>query len=201
MSEKKEEKSDGKKGGSKMPVIAAVVLVLAGGGFFMMKGKGSDKPKVKKIELGEPITLKEILVNLKGTDSYLKTEIALQPLKDFKKEEIEKNAALINDAIIVRLKSKQLSQLNTPEDLSQLKREIAEDVNAVLPKEEKKSEEDSSDEETDGKKKKSSDESDSSDSSDKVDSADSKDKTDGEEPAKPVKSESTANTIRTRAQS
>ena len=190
MSEKKAEAAEGKaKGGSKMPVIAVAALVLAGGGFFMMKGKG-DKPKVKKIELGAAVTLKEILVNLKGGDTYLKTEIALQAVKEFQAKEIEENAALINDAIILRLKSKTPQDLDSVDKLKDLKREIEEDVNSILPKKEgehKEGEEGGDAEKKDGEESK--------DAKDSKDSKDSEDKghekaTDKKKPAKPSKYDS-----------
>lgn len=115
----------------------------------MMKGKGDKDKGPKKIELGEPVVLKEILVNLAGdTDTYLKTEIALQCDKTYDPKELEKDAPIINNAIILILKGKKPSELKDLDGLRKLQREIAKKVNEALPpkegeekdsKEEKKS--------------------------------------------------------------
>ena len=122
-----------KKKGGKLPMIVALVLFLAGGGFFVMKGKGNaapKKPEAPALGVTEPI--KEMLVNLSGGNSYLKIEVALQMVKDFKKEELEKNKEAITDSILLCLKSKKLSDIQTMDQLRDLKKEIAEGVNKIL---------------------------------------------------------------------
>ena len=132
--EAKEAPAEGKKkGGSKLPMIVALVMFLAGGGFFMMKGKGA--PAAKKVEapvLGAIEPVKEMLVNLAGGTSYLKIEVALHMVKDFKKEELEKNKEAVTDSILLCLKSKKLSDIQSPDQLKALKEEIAENVNKIL---------------------------------------------------------------------
>lgn len=166
MAEAKEEAP--KKKGGKLPVIIAVAVVLAGGGFFMMKGKGKeDKPK--KVELGEPVVLKEILVNLADGETYLKTEIGLQCDKTFDAKELEKDAPIVNNAIILILKSKKPSELKDLNGLRKLQREIAAKVNAALPKkegEDSKDSKDSKDDSKDDKKSKKSSDADSKNSKD-----------------------------------
>ena len=157
MSEAKEE-APKKKGGGKLPIIAAVAIVLAGGGFFMTKGKGDKKEAPKKIELGEPVVLKEILVNLADGDTYLKTEIALQCEKTYDAKELEKLSPIINNTIILILKTKKPKELMDLNGLRKLQREIATKVNAALPPKEG---EEKKDEKKDDKK---SDEKDSKDS-------------------------------------
>jgi len=136
---KKDDKGEGKpakKGGiGKLLVIVVVALVLAGGGYFMMShGKDTKHKGTKKVELGEGIPLKELLVNLSDGQTYLKTEIGLVCLKDFSKDAIDKNSILINDAIIMRLKSKSPQDLSTQAGLKLLKRQLCADINSVLPK-------------------------------------------------------------------
>ncbi len=138
-----------KKGGSKLPMIVALVMFLAGGGFFVMKGKGNAAPKkVEAPALGAIEPVKEMLVNLAGGTSYLKIEVALHMVKDFKKEELEKSKEAVTDSILLCLKSKKLSDIQSPEQLRSLKKELADDVNKILePKgaEKDKSKDDSKD--------------------------------------------------------
>lgn len=122
-----------KKKGGKLPIILSLVILLAGGGFFVMKGRGASatkQPEVPALGAIEPV--KEMLVNLAGNQAYLRAEIGLHVVKDFKKEEFEANKEAVTDAIIGRLKSKKLSDIQTPEQMMQLKREIAEDVNKIF---------------------------------------------------------------------
>jgi flagellar basal body-associated protein FliL len=139
MSDEKKEESpaaeEGKKKGGKMPIIVAVVLLLAGGGYFMKAKSAKPKPKVEAPKLGEVVDVKELLVNLAANSGYLKTEISLQLAKDAKKEELEKNKAAIADALNLRLKSKRLSDIQTIDQLHELKREIASDLNKILNRE------------------------------------------------------------------
>lgn len=156
--EAKEAPAEGKKkGGSKLPMIVALVMFLAGGGFFMMKGKGAPAPKkVEAPVLGAIEPVKEMLVNLAGGSSYLKIEVALHMVKDFKKEELEKNKEAVTDSILLCLKSKKLTDIQSPDQLKALKEEIAENVNKILeagkdPKEAEKDAEKAKDPETDKK--------------------------------------------------
>ncbi len=122
-----------KKKGNALPLIVALVLFVAGGGFFMMKSKGGDAPKKHEApSLGTIEPVKEILVNLAGGGSYLKAEISLHMVKDFKKEDLDKNMPAVSDAIILCLKSKRLADIQNAGQLSALKREIAGNVNAIL---------------------------------------------------------------------
>lgn len=124
-----------KKGGGKLPIILALVIVLLGGGFFVMSKRGHKKPKVEAPKLGETVPLKEFLVNLSGDGTYLKTEISLQLSKEGKKEEVEKNDGAIRDAIILSLKTKKLTDLQSSDQIRSLKKEIAADVNVILNRE------------------------------------------------------------------
>ncbi|MBI1755952.1 MAG: flagellar basal body-associated FliL family protein [Fimbriimonas ginsengisoli] len=127
---------EAKKKRGKLPVIIALALILAGGGYFFM-GSGKKKPSARKTaviapKLGTIEPIKEFLVNLDGGTSYLKAEISLHLVKDFDKAKLEEAKPAIQDAIILRLRAKKLSDIRSLDQLRDLKREIAADVNEVL---------------------------------------------------------------------
>jgi len=119
-----------KKKKGKLPLILAVVLLILGaGGFFKLKGGPAAPPPLK---LGATEKLEEFLVNLRGGQSYMRTEIGLQFTESFKKEELDKNLGAVRDSINIVLSSKKLSGVNSPEGKRALKREIASAVNEAL---------------------------------------------------------------------
>lgn len=126
--EKTESASPKKKG--KLPILIALVAVLGGGGFFAMKMKGGGEKH--KVELGEIVKLEEILVNLKEPNTYARTDISLQLQKGFEKKKLEDKVDAVRDAIILRLSSKSLREVNTLEGKLELKREIASAINAMI---------------------------------------------------------------------
>ncbi len=121
-----------KKKKSKLPIILVVVVLLLGGGYFKMKGGGPAK--APEIKLGETEKLDEFLVNLKGSQSYMRTEIGLQFDEHFKKEDLDKNLGAIRDSINLVLSSKKLAEVNSAEGKIQLKRELAKAINETLEK-------------------------------------------------------------------
>jgi flagellar FliL protein len=157
MSETKVEEPQAKKK-SKLPVIIALVAILGGGGFFMMKGKGGGKKEVPAIKLGaiEPIE-PEFIVNLSNGTTYLRAQVALQFQDGFKKEELEKNMAAVQDAISTILSGKSPSSIRTVEGKRKLKADIAAKINKLLEEqshEEKPKEgKDSKEEKKEGKAK------------------------------------------------
>ncbi len=121
-----------KKKKGKLPIILVVVLlVLGGGGYFKFKGGPPHKPEIK---LGSTEKLDEFLVNLRGSQSYMRTEIGLQFDDKFKKEDVDKNLGAIRDSINMVLSSKKLSEVNSPEGKAALKRELADSINDTLAK-------------------------------------------------------------------
>jgi flagellar FliL protein len=122
-----------KKKRSKLPVLIALVAILSGGGFFAMKmKKGAAGPE--KIELGEIVKLEEILVNLKDPNTYARTDISLHLQKNFEKKPLEDKIDAVRDAIILKLSSKSLGEVRTLDGKVELKKELAEAINAVLAK-------------------------------------------------------------------
>ncbi len=121
----------------KLPVIIALVALLVGGGFFGLKARQGGKKKEPAVKLGVVEPLKEFLVNLRDGHTYLRTEVALQFADTFKKEDLEHNLPAITDAILLKLSSKALSEVNTLAGKEALKREIAGAINLVLENNEK----------------------------------------------------------------
>ncbi len=124
-----EEPKKKKKG--KLPLIVIVVVALVlGGGFFKLKSGGSTtKPEVK---LGTTEKLDEFLVNLRGGNSYMRTEIGLQFKEGFTKEELEKNLGAVRDAINMTLSGKRLIEVNSVQGKAALKRQLAAAINRSL---------------------------------------------------------------------
>lgn len=116
----------------KLPIVVVLLLVLGGGGFFAFKMKsGGAKPK-PAVKLGAVEPLAEFLVNLNDGASYIRTEVSLQFVKDYKKETFDANLASVRDAIILKLTSKSPSELKSLDGKRQLKRELAAVVNKAL---------------------------------------------------------------------
>lgn len=120
-----------KKRKGKLPILIALVVIFAGGGFFGMKMRGGSAAK-PEIKLGAIEPLQEFLVNLAGTSSYIKVEIALHLREGFKKEELDKNLPAVRDAVVMRLSSRSLKDVNSFAGKERLKRELALDINSVL---------------------------------------------------------------------
>ncbi|MBL8047590.1 MAG: flagellar basal body-associated FliL family protein [Chthonomonas sp.] len=129
-----------------------VALVIGGGGYMKMSG-GKKKKEEPKIELGAVVPLpKEVLVNLREQESYLRTEVSLHLLKGVDAKHFEEYFPAIQNAFIMRLSGLDLKDLTTPEDKAALKRVLAKDANDALhvagfhmPGEEPAEEEDSKD--------------------------------------------------------
>ena len=131
--EVKAEAESPKKKKGKLPVLIALVVIFAGGGFFGMKMRGGAKEK-PAIKLGAIEPLAEFLVNLAGSTSYIKVEMALHLKDGFKKEELDKNLPAVRDAIVMRLSSRSLREVNSFAGKERLKRDLATDINSVLEK-------------------------------------------------------------------
>jgi flagellar basal body-associated protein FliL len=134
-----------KKKKSKKPMLIALVVMLAAGGFFGVKMGGGSKKVEPKIELGEVMPLGEFLVNLSDGHTFLKAEISVQIAKGKKIAEGESKGegkaeppAPVRDAVIAVLSAQDLKTISTPEGKIALKRELAEAINDVAPKEEGK---------------------------------------------------------------
>jgi flagellar basal body-associated protein FliL len=120
----------------KLKVIIIIAVVLAAGGFFSMKMKGGagKKPEPK---LGAMADLpKEFLVPLRGEGSYLRTDLALHFIEGYDVAHVEKDMPAIRDAIIRVLMSKSKRDLESLDDIRQLKKLIAAEVNKELAHEE-----------------------------------------------------------------
>lgn len=136
MSEKKQEETSAeepkKKKKGKLPVILALVLVLGGGGYFMF-GKSKAKPGKPEVKIGhEVVDIGEVLVNLRGSDSYARATVALQFAEGFDSHGVDKQKAVIRDAIISALSDSSLSELKSAEGRENLKVEIAASINEAL---------------------------------------------------------------------
>jgi flagellar FliL protein len=121
-----------KKKGGKLPILIALVAVLGGGGFFGLKMKSGGKKDEPKIELGEIVTTREFLANLRDPESYVRTELAFHLRKDFTKETFATLEPGVRDAVNLILSSKTERDVASLEGKNKLKREIADAVNEVL---------------------------------------------------------------------
>ncbi len=130
MSEKVAEVPKKKKG--VLPVIVAVVLVLGGGGFFAYRAKTAKADKPAIVLADKEIDIDEFLVNLQGGATYLRTKIAVKLRKDFDEAKFKNNMGAVQDAIILVLRSTNIEELRSAEDIRRLKRRIASSVNAAL---------------------------------------------------------------------
>lgn len=131
MSAKPTEDAAPKKKG-KMPLIMIVALVIGGGGYMKMAG-GKKKKEEPKIELGAVVPLpKEILVNLREQDSYLRVEMSLHLLKGVDAKKFEEYFPSVQNALIMRLSGLDLKDISTPEDKAALKRVLAKDANDAI---------------------------------------------------------------------
>lgn len=134
-----EETKEAPKKTAKLPIVLALLLVLGGGGFFMMKGKTTASKGAVKPKLGQAVKLDEFLVNLRDRGVYLRADLELQFSETDRsgdpidvKHTLENTLGQVRSAIILRLRSKRESEMETSEGLLQLKRELAADVNKVL---------------------------------------------------------------------
>lgn len=117
-----------------LPILIVLVLVFAGGGFFAMKTFGSKKAPDPGLQLGEIVALEEFLTNTGNGDYYIRTEIALHLAKGVDKHLVDANMPAIRDRILLVLSRQDIDELSTVDGKVALKREIAEEVNAVLEK-------------------------------------------------------------------
>lgn len=141
----------GKKKGGKLPIIMVAVLVVAGGGFFAMNKGGDDKKKSEpEIELGAVESLgDEFLVNV-GTDGreFLVCKISVQlrkPDPENKDDHVsvadpaadggghgkggDHTYSIARNAILDVLSGLSLDDMNRPDNLKILRREIAAKLN------------------------------------------------------------------------
>ena len=130
-----------KKGGNKMMIIIIAVLMLVTGGFFglKMKGGGADKKAVAEIKLApEVLDIDEFLVNLQDDSAqqgkYLRTKISVQCAEGYKKEDLDKFKAPVQDAILGVLASYSVAEISSPKGKELLKRKVAAAANAALLK-------------------------------------------------------------------
>ncbi len=126
-----------KKGGNKLVIIVVAILMLITGGFFGLKMKGGA-PAKPPLELGGPdniIEIHEFLVNSSGANDggkFLRTDISVQTTKDFKKEDMDKYDAPVEDAINEVLSKYSVEELKQPNFITKLRHEIANASNAAL---------------------------------------------------------------------
>lgn len=124
------EEAPKKKG--KMPLVLIVALVIGGGGFFAMKGKGK-KHEEPEIKLGHVVALpKEILVNLREQETYLRVEVSLQLLEKVDEKKFEEYIPAVQNAFIMRLSGLEAKDIATPEDKQALKRVLCKDANDAI---------------------------------------------------------------------
>lgn len=136
------EEAPAPKKGGKMPlmIIIGVVLllnVLLVGKVFFGGGGGGDKGAKKKAEhaseeVGDKMPLDEFLVNLGGTEHYLKLTLALGLRKDCPEDKLKDDIPPIRDAVLTVLGDKQPEQLANEAGKEQLKRELQESINKEL---------------------------------------------------------------------
>jgi len=130
------------KKGRKLIIIGVILffLAIAAGALFMLKGNlGGIGEKVSKMSEKEEeiasLSFKTIQVNLadQNMTRYLSTSIVIEYVEDEKltEEMAEKNYRL-KDAIIEVLRSKTVSDLDTGDEITEVKKEIMQAVNQCL---------------------------------------------------------------------
>lgn len=144
--EENEDKGNGN--GLNLTLIIAVVLsvVLATGlSYFMMVkfgglGSNGEKEEAKKAEqnkvkkLGPTHTLQQFLVNLSGSNSYVKIKISVEVNNEKVIEEIQNRSPQIRDTIISILRAKQMKDIQGNPSSRDLREEIRTKVNKHLAK-------------------------------------------------------------------
>ncbi len=115
-------------------IIIVALLMLVTGGFFGLKMKGGGS--APKIKLGEGadhiLQVHEFLVNLNGSNDggkYLRTEVWVQTVESFKKEDLDANLAPVEDAINSVLRKYSVDEIKGTTIIPKLKHEIAEAAN------------------------------------------------------------------------
>jgi flagellar FliL protein len=122
---------------AKTVIITLLLLnMLAGGalaGYFLYLKPTASEPKppeMTTVELGE------MLINLAdpGGIHYLRFTAVMEYPKDQKKlvEELEQKKPIIKDAVIRLLRAKKLAEVQPPESIDQVQREMTEAINTKL---------------------------------------------------------------------
>jgi flagellar basal body-associated protein FliL len=140
MAEEVAEAATKKKGGNKMMIIIVAIMMLVTGGFVGLKMKGGGSSAKPEPKLGGPDNIMEIhefLVNLAGSNDggkFLRTDISVQTTDGFKKEEMDKYDAPIEDAINEVLTKYSVEELKQPNFIAKLRHEIAKAGNDAIAK-------------------------------------------------------------------
>ncbi|MFO7819618.1 MAG: flagellar basal body-associated FliL family protein [Halanaerobacter sp.] len=125
-------------------VVLSVVLATGASYFMMMKfgglgnngeednGKESQKKEVE--ELGPTHDLEQFLVNLSGSNSYVKLKISVEVDNEKVIEEIEDRSPQIRDIIISILRSKEMEDVQKSPAAKALRSEIRTKINENLAK-------------------------------------------------------------------
>lgn len=131
------EEEEKKKGSNKLMIIVVAILMLITGGFFGLKMKGGSNAK-PEVKLGGPdniIEIHEFLVNLAGSNDggkFLRTDISVQTAEGFKKDEMDKFDAPVEDAINEVLTKYSVEELRQPNFIAKLRHEIARASNDAI---------------------------------------------------------------------
>ena len=125
-----------KKKGNKLVIVGIAVAMLVTGGFFGLKMRGGSAKKTNEVKLGEIVTMKEFLVNVRSLDDtskvYLRTEIALQLPEKYQKEKFTSKTEPVADAINKVLRDTTVDDIKKPEGTDKLKRRIAAAANRAI---------------------------------------------------------------------
>ncbi|SFC61425.1 flagellar basal body-associated FliL family protein [Clostridium uliginosum] len=149
MADKEKEKEvKVKSGGMKKVLLIIVLLLIVGGGtfgatyyMFMQKGgaEANAKPVIKEV-VPDPVyvDLGEVTVNLadEGGKRFFKGQISVgydATSKDAAEELVKKKVA-VRDATLFYLKSLKVDFINNPNNEKEMKKQLAEKINAQLVK-------------------------------------------------------------------
>ncbi|MGM0501127.1 MAG: flagellar basal body-associated FliL family protein [Bacillota bacterium] len=130
-------------GGFNFNLIIAVVLsvlLATGVSYFMMvkfgglgNGEQEEQEQEEKVkELGPTHSLDQFLVNLSGSNSYVKLKIALEVDNEDVIEEIDDRSPQIRDTIISILRSRKMEEIKGDSSAQSLREEIRNKINQLL---------------------------------------------------------------------
>jgi len=113
------------------------MALLEGSGKVETKKEDEETPPSKSApeKIGTIYEIKELIVNLadEDEDRYLKIGIAVELENPKAAQEISSREAIIKDALISMLSSKQSAEISVAEGKEELRKELVEKLNTLLP--------------------------------------------------------------------
>ncbi len=151
MAKKEEAEESEEGGGSKKKliiIIAAVLILLIGGGagyFFLMGGEEEEKisPEEEQAELekqakqvGPMVSIDSFIINIMDDEEsrYLKASITVEVDSEETSMELNQRMPQLKDAILLLIGSKTFGEVSDLQGKIQLKAELINKVNSILPK-------------------------------------------------------------------